>query len=107
MLQAKEEVKTIIGQYQAGELEAAPGRTMQESFESKVRPGHGFGRWWSAPAQVQVSKHARRGRPCMFHAAVPQLNWCHSRVQQYDSDKHMQLGVRAGGSTVLLRLLPP
>lgn len=33
---AKEEVKKIIGQYQAGELEAQPGRTMQEAFENRV-----------------------------------------------------------------------
>ena len=35
-LQAKEEVKKIIGQYQAGELEAMPGRTMAEAFENRV-----------------------------------------------------------------------
>ncbi len=34
--QAKEEVKKIIGQYQAGELEAMPGRSMAEAFENRV-----------------------------------------------------------------------
>jgi DNA-directed RNA polymerase II subunit RPB1 len=33
---SKEEVKRIIGQYQANELEAMPGRTMREAFEVKV-----------------------------------------------------------------------
>ncbi|GAX77905.1 hypothetical protein CEUSTIGMA_g5347.t1 [Chlamydomonas eustigma] len=33
---AKDEVKGIIGQYQAGELEAMPGRSMQEVFETRV-----------------------------------------------------------------------
>eukprot|EP00798_Chlamydomonas_sp_ICE-L_P031185 gene31185-6329_t len=33
---AKEEVKKLIGQYQAGELEAMPGRSMSEAFENRV-----------------------------------------------------------------------
>ena len=43
-LQAKEEVKEIIGQYQAGQLEAQPGRSMAEVFEGQVRGTCGLGR---------------------------------------------------------------
>ena len=34
--QAKDSVKQVIEQYQAGQLEAMPGRSMQEAFEQKV-----------------------------------------------------------------------